>query len=389
MDKKPKDLSRTFTNFVNRGMTAVDASMLQKNAVPALLKTLPSASAARYVADPSLITTRVPELLRAYNQKLMDDGKMLSFREVKKMDMLDVTGFLPPLPDDCSGIPNLHPATEEEKAAIGRLGWYSYVPCFEKGAMKLNRFRYIVFEITELDPENQSVKVKLRDYIKPKDGCWQMGVGTTVSVSIAPDADEYEDPDRLEEVKHVIRVENEGSENFEQIYTIYNAEDMHWSRSDYQTWMDIVVQNGRIATRQVYAMSGTDQCGQLAQVFTLINSRCNAMLEMNRPSRPVREKKPGMPSGKKTVTYEKGEAPERKIRMVGALRVQSASVPRTPCLETVITYKVAKWTVRGHVRRYKSGKEVYIKPTTRTRKALEGTGEATATTIRFKKKKGT
>lgn len=377
--ENPGNLTSIFTNFANKGMTTINARSLQQNAVPKLFETLSAAASARYVANPDLITTRVPELLRSYMQKLMDDGRMLHLKDVKRMDILDVTGFLAP-PDNGEGIPDLAPAAKEEQEAVKRLGWYSYVPCFEKGALKLNRFRYIVFEVLELDPEKQGVKIKLRDYVKPEGSFWQMGVGTTVAVSFAP-ADENG-------VRHVVKVENENNENFEQLYSLYDADDLGWSRSDYQTWKDIVVQNSRIATGQVYAASGTDQCGQLANVFVLINSRCNAMLEMNRPSRPVKEKRAGIVPDKRTVAYEKGSVPERKIRYVGVLRVQSASIPRKPCLETVITYKVAKWTVRGYVRRYKNGKEVYIKPSVHTRKALEGTGEATATTIRFKKKKG-
>ncbi len=317
----------------------------------------------------------VDNLLRSYIQKLVDDKKMLKLSEVKKMDILDMTSFLS-LPENGYGLPNIPPSTLEERNAIYRLGWYAYVPCFERGAVKLNKFRYIVFEMLEMDPENQSVTIRLHDYLKPEKGIWQIGVSITVVIKMG-NIQGHE--------KFDLNVTMGDALNFPELYTMYTHKELGWTKEQYDIWMEMVVENSRNMSEYTNEHYGMDQCSQLASVFVMLISRCNAMLELNKPSRPVNAKQTGTGRGKRSVVYENGNAPKRKIRNVGMLRIQSEAVPRKPSFETVITYKVAKWTVRGHVRRYKNGKEVYIKPAVKTRKALAGTDQMTATTIKFKK----
>ncbi len=320
----------------------------------------------------------ISSLFRSYMQRLVDDKLMLKLSQVKKMDILDATALIGEPTDEYS-IPRLSEASEEEREAIEKLGWYSIVPCFEEGALKLNKFRYIVFEIQEMDPERQTTKIRLYDYMKI-DGLWQTGIATTI---IAKDL-----MDGNGKTHHII-INHEEDLGFVELYTMYTAKELGWSDKEYQLWLNTIVKNSQITCDRMMSQYKTTQYDQMANIFIKIIGRCNAALELNKPSRPVKKDSPaGTSAAKRTVTYQKGEAPERKIRNVGKLRVQSKDIPRKPCLETVITYKVAKWTVRGHIRHYKSGKEVYIKPGVRERKALADTGEMTATTIRFRKRTG-
>lgn len=314
--------------------------------------------------------------LRSYLQKLEDDGKMLRLKDIKKMDILDMTSVFD-MPDNKYGIPHFPEVSDEEIDIIQSLNWYAHVPCFEKGALKLNHFRYIVFEILEMDPEQSYMKMKLTDYSKP-DGrisIWQIGCSVTVETYIEENEEGELEYMGLKPIE---------KQNFEQLYTMYSRKDLRWQESDYQYWMDTVVDNAKKQTERIKRESGKDQCDAIVNMYMRAISLCNAMLTKNKPSRPIKQSN----SGSRKVSYEKGAAPERKIRNVGALRVQSKDIPRKPCMETVITYRTAKWKVRGHIRHYKNGKEVYIKPTTHTRKALADTDKETATTIRFNKKKG-
>lgn len=326
----------------------------------------------------------VETLFRQFMQKLIDDKLMYKLSEIKKMDMLDVTSFAV-LPEDGYTVPNIPDASKEEREAIERLDWYSIVPCFEHGALKLNKFRYVVFDLREIDPENKCVIMRLYDYMRIN-GTWQTGVATTVKAMDFREQDKSLDEVTGLPVTHHIIIDHYEDQDFEDLYTLYNQKELGWTADQWKFWEDIIIANSIAVTEKLRNDYHTSQCEQLANLFLKVIARCNAMLEMNKPSRPVK-KVPTAPKGTRTVSYEQGSAPERKTRNVGMLRVSSKNVPRKPCLETVITYKVAKWTVRGHVRHYANGKEVYIKPSIRERKALAGTGEATATTIRFRKKK--
>lgn len=321
-------------------------------------------------------------LLRSYMQKLTDEKLMLRLSQVKKMDILDTTAFLTP-PDNEYGIPVVHHMAPKEQEVVGRLGWYSIVPCFEEGAVKLNRFRYIVFKILDMDPEKQQVTIRLYDYMK-MDGLWQSGVSTTMMASAMPHVPGMEG---TMDVSHHMVIRHKDDLDFPGLYTMYEPYELGWSEKDWTLWMDTVVRHSRITVEELSRKKNTDACAQLASVFTKVISRCNVLLELNKPSRPVRAVDGNRTHRKCTVTCQDGDTPKRVVRNVGALRVQSEKIPRKPCLETVVTYKVARWTVRGHMRHYKSGKSVYVKPGTRTRKALADTGQATATTVRFRRKK--
>ncbi len=337
----------------------------------------------------------IGELLRSYLQKMIDEKQMLKLSEVKKMNILDTTSFLPP-PDNGYGLPGCGQAGPEIKKAIEDLGWYAFIPCFETGAVKLNKFRYFIFEVEEIDPEKEVVTIRLHDYMKPEEGLWQPGVSTTMAVRRVDrnknlgETSNFKSGSMImsdKESKYYVEIAHYDDLNFIEMYTMYSPDELGWTKEQHKVWMETVVKNSKDTTDYVYRKYDTDQCDQLAGVFTVIISRCNAMLELNKPSRPVGTKRAGTGSSKCFVAYEDGEAPKRIIRNVGLLRVQSESVPKRPRFETVITYKMAKWTVRGHVRHYKNGKEVYIKPSVKTRKALKDTGQVTASTIRFRKKK--
>lgn len=81
-------------------------------------------------------------------------------------------------------------------------------------------------------------------------------------------------------------------------------------------------------------------------------------------------------SGKKAkVTYDKsvkGEPPRKLTRVVdGKIKIVSEKKPKAFDGVKHVNYQVAKWNRRGYERTLKSGKTIYIQPTTCHRKALE------------------
>lgn len=374
MSRRKKKTSKPQPHAVIRsdvGMRNTDADIIQKQ----VLKNMPKSVYNNIIQVSIKNPYYNPELLKFYIQKLVDDGKMMKLSDVKRMNILDTTEFLAP-PDNGYGMPSFGPASPQEREIMDKMGWYSNIPCFEKGAIRVNTFRYIVFEVLEIDPEKGSLRIRLRDYMKPDESIWQMGVGITAEIQ----KDWHAEDIKTNRFRNLIIEEKQ---NFENLYTMYSAKDLGWSKEDYKQWLDIIVKNAKLTTEQYVKQSGVDQCEHLLRTFILLIVRCNVMLEKNKPSRPIGSKKS---AGERKISYEKDRSPKRKIRMVGSLRVQSKDIPRLPSLETVVTYRTAKWMVRGHVRHYKNGKTVYIQPRLHKRKALEGSDETTATTIRFKKK---
>lgn len=307
---------------------------------------------------------RIDRLLRSFVSILLGKKQMLRLSEVKKMNVLDACALLPEDENEYTA-PSIPPVSEEEQKFADKLGWYALVPCFESGALRINKFRYLVFEVQSIDPEKRELAVRIHDYMRIR-SLWQPGISVTAHVRV--------------KTLPSVAVACTDPRTFADLYTSLSRKELGWSEEDYRFWMDTVVENARIKEASIpdgYMKS----CESIAAIFFRVLMRCNLLLSQEKPSRPVNQKG----GGKREIRYEKEMTPVRKVRMVGPLKVQSEKPPKAPCLETVVTYKTASWTVRGHVRRYKNGKTVYIKPTVRKRKALTGGEEHPTTTIRFRK----
>lgn len=87
-----------------------------------------------------------------------------------------------------------------------------------------------------------------------------------------------------------------------------------------------------------------------------------------------------------TVTYvaseNKQDVTKHKTRHLGRIKITSEKKPSAPSMKKIIRYSTAEWSRRGFVRHYKSGKTVFVKPTTVKRKCIDisGTEKAVNTT---------
>ena len=72
--------------------------------------------------------------------------------------------------------------------------------------------------------------------------------------------------------------------------------------------------------------------------------------------------------------------PDRKTRHIGGITITSAKRPSKPTMQKIIRYSMSEWSRRGFMRHYKSGKIVFIEPTTVHRKCVEINGEKKAKT---------
>ena len=60
----------------------------------------------------------------------------------------------------------------------------------------------------------------------------------------------------------------------------------------------------------------------------------------------------------------------RKVRNLNGIKITSSNRPIAPTVDRIIRYTTAQWGRKGHLRKYKSGKVIEIKPTTVKRKCM-------------------
>lgn len=314
------------------------------------------------------------EVIKEYNQKLTELTPAIRRSELKKLNMIDVRPLLD-LDLDFVDSTDLHSDCilkdlDKDQAFMGPGSFFSMIPCFEKGVIWCNTNRYIYFEIKELDVENKTCAVFLRDYAGYKSG-WAPGVYGTVYL--------------FEEEKGMsLRIA--GEYNMSNVYRELSQGQLEWSDRQMEIWTSRVLKLADEADKKLASEFGfTSQFEQLSAFFMVLLARINRTLAQNKVSRPVGEKR----SGRKCIVNIDSQGMSKKhVRMVGKMAITSEKPPKLPSYETVVHYSTASWPTRGFVRTYKSGKQVYIKETIHHRKCMENAEENTvATVIRFRKEK--
>lgn len=80
-------------------------------------------------------------------------------------------------------------------------------------------------------------------------------------------------------------------------------------------------------------------------------------------------------SNNAAITYVASEnkqaVTKRKTRHLGRIKITSEKRPSAPSMKKIIRYSTAEWSRRGFTRHYKSGKTVFIKPTTVKRRCID------------------
>lgn len=316
------------------------------------------------------------ELNLRYNDCLVKNGLCMSREELKSKNQIDIRKIVDINKENPSGLPRFGNSKERFEFLV-KTKWLSAVPCLKEAVIRINTFRYIYFQILDIDMEGQSYKVHLHDYVY-QSGSYVGGVFGTATMHFASERDgdtealrAVSDPNDTEEVL------------FSKMYRLFTRHQLGWTDMEYDIWGSLIVQYAD-ETESYLARNKTNQFHELAKVFIAVVTKINEQLYYHKASRPVKSDASTTTSTKK----EYADVPEQKhkfTRMVGAMSIESEKVPKLPTERTVVLYKVAEWPTRGFIRTYKNGKTTYVRESTHHRRALQKEGDsALSQTIKFK-----
>lgn len=316
-----------------------------------------------------------------YNQELVNRNLAMSEEAIKKQDTIDLRSLgartkvahdMPEINISSDMAQTLMPYIKDKST-----GFYRTIPCFSKGVIRTNTSRYIYFEVINLDMEKKRYSVMLRDYalLEMSDGStiWQPGIYGTAEI-LSNDADE----------EYEIRAAEEDCVLFYEIYQQISTKSLGWNRIQRTAWKEIAIANAKTMADRLKSQE-TNNVVQLARLFLRYVSLSNFILESNKPKiapgqKEKLERNKSLSNKLKSAkqadqSSESGqtpnEIPEKLIRNVGLIKIVSEKTPRVFSSKSIKNYKVPSWTSRGHTRRYKSGKVVYVKPSVHHRKALK------------------
>lgn len=325
-----------------------------------------------------------------YQDLMVKKHGFCEFEQLTKMDCIDVTGLgkenieSPMYGPSESFNAGLEPVDEQT--------FYLALPCFPSGILQLPDNRVIHFEVTDLETGDlNSARISLAHYrCIPYNGANGKNTvtadpGRRVSFLLSPQTIGFDGVHfRVKEsaiIEHV---------SFTDLYTCFHPREMNWTKGQVRLWEQVVLQNavdqdekfkrGRLAELLV------------ADLFVNAIISANVLLSNQRPvieypARPETSRTSRPASGAKPASLAPvdPDEPVKKTRIVGTVKFVSAKLPKAPSQKTLRQYHLAEWKARGHMRHYKSGKVVYIRPAVKRRKALQGKpATPTQSIIKFK-----
>lgn len=291
-----------------------------------------------------------------------------SDREIRNMNFIDVRAWAGPAPSE-EDIANENIVEHSINCPLSSDQLDAYIqenfplgaaPCFEQGVIFAAKDCASVFKLESLDPNTGEMTMFFATYLDDPD---QNTLDLTFScrVKIKPiEEDPYFEVSLLE-----FKSRND------LIHGTVPRKALNWGPDDFRCWNKIRME-----------ASVKANLAKEAAVATAINfARVNCLLQHHRAKAvpdpdsleteldqnteidldnpPVR-----------TTELIPGQKPKAKIWTIAGIKIKSATKPQQPKKSTIIRYKAAAWSVSGHLRHYKSGKVIYIKPYQCHRKGL-------------------
>lgn len=313
------------------------------------------------LSSPKTLEQKEMDLINRYFKVLIEKGNMLTRKEVKETDTIDVTALINRDGVISGGdLPSYHKTEDEEEYIKSHP--YCMVPPLTRGVIKVNSGRYLIFDVVDLNADDHSYKLYLEDYGKDKQ-VWAMNSSTVAT---------------LKWEEGTVQILDEVYAPLSEIFSLMSPLSMDFSDDDKLFWNKVVIPDVMLIDQM------DEDEGKPHVVNNYIWCVVKTNMELGKNKLHTKRSSSNKVKGIAEPTDEKKK---QLIRNVGesGISIKSVDIPREANYERIIRYKVASWNTRGHERKLKSGKVVYVKPSVHHRKALQGkcTDEPAQTVIQI------
>ena len=269
--------------------------------------------------------------------------------------------------------------------------FFAVVPCFRKGTILEPRNSAAVYEITSIDVENMEYTVKVADYEQEEDAeDWQIANSYTMTIrtiitkdTLGNDVVKYNVTSKPETVFNRIRFQRS-----------LNLAGLGFDESQKFCWNTYISRLMCWNAEKMFTATGLPDF--LFSQFSFLHNiaAINMILAEKAARKPAAEKKKLLSEEiqnaenaeeenseqqyKIVVHGTPEETPARVVRTVGLVSFASVTAPHKPTRKNIIKYITPVWSVRGHVRHYKSGKKAYIPPHVNHRRTFKNRPDADA-----------
>lgn len=247
-----------------------------------------------------------------------------------------------------------------------------FLPCFTDGAFRTNVHRYLGWHVDEIADDAGSARVSIRDYTQHK-SIWVMNAELTIRIRALPEQDDAGEIEYVADIKPVPSSIKEWRKTCCTAGTARMAREL--KKTDPKA--------GSAVERMLRIIGQTEDLLREkhgyypAEFAMLLFGKCQMLLNqalLEHEPTPVRTDADGDPDHGHIhgVPVPDGPKPARAMRDVGPhVRIVSDGPPIRHVREIQRKYVTPSWQTRGHMRTYKSGKTVYVRPSVHVRKCLK------------------
>ena len=265
------------------------------------------------------------------------------------MDTIDFSSLLNHPTIKPSDLPSFQ-FTDYEREQLNSC-WYLLIPPFKEGVLRINKQRYVKWEVYEVNEADHSYRVILYDYARNKVwGLEHLAVG-------------YIGWDNDEPTGKRFKFKVDGDTMYEIIrrHLFEEGEIKGWSKDDLLYFKTVVIPYFESVTHK------EEDLDSLLAHFAGLMIKTNIQLSNNKP-KAIR----GSGNKIKTEAGEVDKNPKPRITraLANGILISSVKIPRAMSPDTIRKYHIEAWRSRGHVRHYKSGKTVYVRESIHHRKCL-------------------
>lgn len=314
------------------------------------------------------MTARMRPFVEKFIQALIKAGIMPSDDELAKLDSIRLPKAVPDGVIQAVSADQANPPQDINEMV------FRLLPCFTSGIISKPDGEVesvFIWTVHTVDIEHQVIELSLQHEIH----CNGRRVpNMNIKHAFVQVTRDPESPAYLWHVQHKTETH---SEPLDLIVSKLSARKLNWTDGDYQFWEDAVIRMAR-KTRLKYDPDNQGIVQQaVLQEFLSLMILVNYVLGQQKLRRKAAQQTVD------TTPHEDRPRPEIKLdtqtppaetrvnRVLCGIVFSSTQLPKKPSMRTLVQYRTAAWSVRGHVRHYKSGKTAYIQPTVRKRHALK------------------
>lgn len=304
--------------------------------------------------------SHIVELYDKYNAALIDKGIIQDYAISNDLDFIDASSI-----DDLYANP-----TDPEKISLAEkinaygdaTGFFGVIPPFTKACIRLYDTFDVIYDIIKLDRAKQTMIMQITAYEDYSEyGCKSKIPYVSYKLGISGKNIRKNGDFTLDIIEPL---------SISDMYRTISPKQLKWNKTDRLAWSQVYL-------RLIRALEGEDNQMSVRCVEWLSNNLITAItginyiLSQNRAPTSTHAHTTG--SITEVNAYNPEAQKERQVRIlrtVGPIAIKSVTLPTLRDEERVMNYQVAAWSVRGHMRHYKNGKSVYIKPRVNRRRCM-------------------